>query len=77
MVLRAARSEAFVPSWNVRTLDSIIARALEPARSLCGHIYRGMILPKDKEVLSLVDPISACTELMANHFMVSAPFLYL
>lgn len=45
--------------------DSILSKAHPKAARLGGRLLRGAALPNDKIIVDVVDPVEACTELMA------------
>lgn len=74
--LDGTQTKRYAPNWVIYPRDSVISRAPEPTRMLEGHICRGMALPKDRVAMASVDPVSACTELMASLAFVLLIFSY-
>lgn len=64
------KAEAYVPSWNIKATHSIISRAPDAARHLGGILCRSMTPLKEKQIMSLVDPLEAFINLMASLSMV-------
>lgn len=66
-----ASSDKHIPDWLVLSSDSIITKAHPSAGMLGGGLLRGATHPNDKLLVDVVDPIVACTELMAALAVVS------